>query len=70
MNIDNINFSNYYYVIDELGAKENLTDNESKMLARALTLEKIEYDCMFSPSNYDSEDYYDEDYDDGDYDDE
>lgn len=57
MNRDNINFSNYNSIINELGTKKKLTDNENKMLARALTLEKIEYDCMYDVSDYDSEDY-------------
>ena len=53
----NINFNNYNQVINELGSKKNLTETEHKMLARALTLEKIEYDCSH---NYDMEDYDEE----------
>lgn len=52
-----INFNNYNHIINELGCKPHLTESEHKMLSRALTLEKIEYDCRCdSYEDYDNDD--------------
>lgn len=47
MNPDKVTIYNYNDVIQSLGGRKNLKENERKSLARALTIESCAYDAQY-----------------------
>lgn len=47
MNPDKVTIDNYNDVIQTLGGRKNLNENDRRSLARALTIESCAYDAQY-----------------------